>query len=132
MIEQEAIKYIENHGYIADDVKDIAIKALETMQELKKRNLTIADLENYMQFEDECVKKGFSFSSLLEAREKQIPKKPIPDTQPEIGKFIRWECPGCRDKRWIGFFFPPLTFDKVCTKCMQAIDWKFEVKRNDD
>lgn len=29
MTEQEAIKYIENHGYISDDVKDIAIKALE-------------------------------------------------------------------------------------------------------
>ena len=29
MTNQEAIKYIENHGYISDDVKDIAIKALE-------------------------------------------------------------------------------------------------------
>ena len=29
MTNQEAIKYLENHGYISDDVKDIAIKALE-------------------------------------------------------------------------------------------------------
>ena len=29
MTNQEAIKYIENHGYISDDVKDMAIKALE-------------------------------------------------------------------------------------------------------
>lgn len=29
MTEQEAIKYLENHGYISDDVKDMAIKALE-------------------------------------------------------------------------------------------------------
>ena len=29
MTNQEAIKYIENHGYFSDDVKDIAIKALE-------------------------------------------------------------------------------------------------------
>ena len=29
MTEQEAIEYIENHGYISDDVKDMAIKALE-------------------------------------------------------------------------------------------------------
>lgn len=42
---------------------DIAIQALETMQELKKRNLTLDDLENYMKFEDECIKRG----SLLEA-----------------------------------------------------------------
>lgn len=29
MTEQKAIEYIENHGYISDDVKDMAIKALE-------------------------------------------------------------------------------------------------------
>ena len=29
MTEQEAIEYLENHGYISDDVKDMAIKALE-------------------------------------------------------------------------------------------------------
>lgn len=29
MTNQEAIKYIENHGHISDDVKDMAIKALE-------------------------------------------------------------------------------------------------------
>ena len=29
MTEQEAIEYIENHGYISDDVKDMAIEALE-------------------------------------------------------------------------------------------------------
>lgn len=54
---------------------EIAIKTLEVIHELEKRNLTIGDLENYIQFEDECVKKGFTFNSLLEAREKQIPKE---------------------------------------------------------
>ena len=34
--EQEAIKYIESHGYISDDVKDIAIKALEDIQKYRK------------------------------------------------------------------------------------------------
>ena len=29
MTVQESIKYLEQHGYIADDVKDMAIKALE-------------------------------------------------------------------------------------------------------
>ena len=33
MTEQEAIKYIENHGYISDDVKDMAIKALEKQKD---------------------------------------------------------------------------------------------------
>lgn len=36
MTEQEAIKYIENHGYISDDVKDMAIKALE--KQISKQN----------------------------------------------------------------------------------------------
>lgn len=29
MSERDAIKYIEQHGFIADDVKDMAIKAIE-------------------------------------------------------------------------------------------------------
>ena len=29
MDEQQVIKYIENHGYISDEVKDTAIKAIE-------------------------------------------------------------------------------------------------------
>lgn len=29
MTEQEAIKYLENQGYISDEVKEMAIKALE-------------------------------------------------------------------------------------------------------
>lgn len=36
MTEQEAIKYIESHGYISDDVKDMAIKALEEIQQYRE------------------------------------------------------------------------------------------------
>lgn len=77
----EAIKFLKGKYPLGlcdrDEYENtqIAIKALETMQKLKKRNLTMGVLENYIQFEDECVKKGFNFTSLLEAREKQIPKK---------------------------------------------------------
>ena len=38
MTKQEAIKYIENHGYISDDVKDMAIKALEKQIPKKPEN----------------------------------------------------------------------------------------------
>ena len=82
--------YIDAEPYY--DAIEIAIKALETMQELKKRNITMVDLENYMQFEDECVKKGFTFTSLLEAREKQIPKKVIKLGQNE---YYDYKCPSC-------------------------------------
>lgn len=36
MTEQEAIEYIENHGHISDDVKDMAIKALEKQMPKKR------------------------------------------------------------------------------------------------
>lgn len=34
-------------------------------------------LEKYMQFEDECVKKGFTLRSVIEARDKQIARKAV-------------------------------------------------------
>lgn len=68
-------------------------KSAELFQNLKSRKMQITDIENYMQFEDECVQKGFSFKSLLEAREKQIALKPLefktPDNVPYYG------CPCC-------------------------------------
>lgn len=52
-------------------------EARETIQAMKERNITSEIIMEYAKFEDECVQKGFTFKSLLEAREKQIPKKPI-------------------------------------------------------
>lgn len=86
MTENEAIKELHNirprGGIIPQkraEALDVAIQALETIKKLSDRNMTTEVLENYMQFEDECVKKGFTFKSVIEAREKQIPKKPIFD-----------------------------------------------------
>lgn len=58
------------------EARNMAIEALETIKKLSDRKMTVEVLENYMQFEDECVKKGFTFKSVIEAREKQIAKKP--------------------------------------------------------
>lgn len=52
------------------EARNMAIKALETIKKLSDRKMTTEVLENYMQFEDECVKKGFTFKSVIEAREK--------------------------------------------------------------
>lgn len=86
MTENEAIKELHNirprGGIIPQkraEALDVAIQALETIKKLSDRNMTTEVLENYMQFEDECVKKGFTFKSVIEAREKQIPKEPIFD-----------------------------------------------------
>ena len=87
MTENEAIKKLKQHfeylkhawkphpDYETMDAIGYAISALETVKKLSDCNMTAEVLENYMQFEDECVKKGFTFRSVIEAREKQIPKK---------------------------------------------------------
>lgn len=41
MTEELAIEYIENHGYISDDVKDMAIKALE--KQIARKPITYND-----------------------------------------------------------------------------------------
>ena len=117
MTEAEAISRLKDHFRIHDDGRptpkldeavDVAIKALETMQKLKERNMAMEVLENYMQFEDECVKKGFTFKSLLEAREKQIPKKPV-GLQKNICPNCSWHIVG-RNQQY-------------CSDCGQKLDW---------
>ena len=61
---------------------------------------------------------------LKDLKEKNEPKKPIPNKPLEEGDYIKWACPNCGRIRWSGYYFPPLTFDKVCTNCLQAIDWQ--------
>ena len=104
---------------------DAAIEALENIIEIKNHKITLLDLENYMKFEDECVKKNFTLKSLLEAREKQIAKKPTPiDYEKYINitanaKFLRgafW-CPCCKHVINSGAF---------CKDCGQKIDWSEE------
>lgn len=72
-----------------EDAMELAIEALEevrqyraigTLEECRKsvdickamaeRRLSLDNIENYMKFEDQCVKRGFTFNSLLEARGK--------------------------------------------------------------
>lgn len=51
----------------------MAAAALEVMQKLRHRNMTVEALEEYMKFEDECVQKGYTLQKLLETMEKQEP-----------------------------------------------------------
>lgn len=98
MTESEAIARIRDHFEVhndgrphprLDEAVEMAIKALEevqqyrtigTVEECRKsveickfmigRNITPENMEEYMKFEDECISEGFTFNSLLEAREK--------------------------------------------------------------
>lgn len=84
-------------------------KSVEICKSMIERNITPEDMEEYMKFEDECVKNGFTFESLLKAREKQMAKKPR-----IIGNAMI--CPSC-----------PRCFktDNVtcCPSCGQRIDF---------
>lgn len=118
---KERLELIKKH--YAGEVKDyeealeIGIEALETIQKLSDRKMTAEILENYMQFEDECVKKGFTLKSVIEARDKQIAKKPI--TYPTTN---RADCPICLNT--VRGIDKP--FGNYCSNCGQRLDFKEE------
>lgn len=133
MTENEAINKLKQHfeylkhtwkphpDYETMDAIGYAISALETIKKLSDRKMTSEVLENYMQFEDECVKKGFTFKRVIEAREKQIAKKPTyeGDGYAPDGTLIydTWICPCC-DKRY------EVDYDDYdyCPNCGQKLD----------
>lgn len=152
MTNQEARQIVQNFSnWNMDDqwLSDAEMKelvkvldnALKNIIEIKNHKITLSDLENYMKFEDECVKKNFTLKSLLEAREKQIARKPIIKSGTEVihvnrekesheltkSKYQDWTCPTC------GYFVgqrynsTQLTHDqrkcKFCSECGQKIDW---------
>lgn len=98
-----------------------AYRAIGTPEECKKsvsvcramieRNITPENMEEYMKFEDECVKNGFTFNSLLEAREKQIPYKPSQQK-------LVWGIGKCK----CGVEFLDSKTD-YCGNCGQKLDW---------
>lgn len=158
MTESEAIEAMqfdfkiggEIHSKVLRDATDVAIQALETVQkykdlesELSKRNLTIDHIREYMEFEDECVEQGFTFKSLLEAREKQSGKKPI--LKGSVKRIVAidykngkgemkptdvelWRCPYCDavvGERVLVFAKPiDQSKKKYCENCGQKIDWE--------
>lgn len=102
--------------------------AMELYKEMHKRKFTLETVEEYMKIEDECVRKNFTFKSLLESREKQTPKKPDleGDGYGDDGVLIydTWICPCCGKRYEIDYE----EYD-YCPNCGQAIDWS---ARNED
>lgn len=114
--------------FTEDDYKanEMAIQALETIKKLSDRNMTIEVLENYMQFEDECVKKGFTFKSVIEARGKQIAKKPIMKRYFEDLEEEYLCCPTCGEILTDRIPVDNKTFYFHCMNCGQKFDWSDE------
>ena len=146
--ENEAIERIKYHMYTAEQAVgrmgmedlEMAIKALEEVQQYRaigtpeecrksleickamvERNITPDDMENYMKFEDECIKQGFTLDSILKSREKQTAKK--------IEIFNgQASCPNCKH------FFGEMNVIRsliawnmpYCKHCGQKLDWSDE------
>ncbi len=152
MTEQEAKQIIHNFSqWNIDDqwidneemqeLVEVLDNTLENIIEIKNHKITLSDLENYMKFEGECVKKNFTLKSLLEAREKQIAKKPILKTGAEVihvnrekgpnelikSKYQDWTCPVCGCFVGQRYNSAQLTHDqrkcKFCNECGRKIDW---------
>lgn len=94
-------------------------KSLEICKAMVERNITPDDMENYMKFEDECIKQGFTLDSILKSREKQTAKK--------IEIFNgQASCPNCKH------FFGEMNVIRsliawnmpYCKHCGQKLDWR--------
>lgn len=97
-------------------------KSVEIYKAMIERNITPENMEEYMKFEDECTSKGFTFNSLLEAREKQTAKKPTLIDYKKYTNFVdnadflrdAYWCPNCERVVRSGSF---------CDDCGQHLDW---------
>lgn len=133
MTENEAIKEFQQNidmpfgSNISREASELAIQALETVKKLSDRKMTTEVLENYMQFEDECVKKGFTFKSVIEAREKQIAKKPIFDynLSDTLSKF-HCECGNAIKVSHDVGIMDNNNAPNYCSKCGCRLDWSDE------
>jgi hypothetical protein len=73
MTDYKAIRYIEYHGHIDDEVKDIAIKAIKELHKYK----AIGTIEEFK-----------------DLKEKNVAKKPI---QQETTEKTHYKCPFCNN-----------------------------------
>ena len=138
MSEKNIIEELKRIRLFANDGKSVRIisNAIDTIQNLnaklsdcdkivlalKERGISIETIENYIKFEDECVEKGFSFKSLIEAREKQTAKRPYFESDGYSDGMLvydTWNCPNCGESY-------EAEYDECedCPKCGQKIDWK--------
>jgi len=117
-----AIKALEEvQQYRAIGTPEECRKSLEICKAMVERNITPDDMENYMKFEDECIKQGFTLDSILKSREKQMAKK--------IEIFNgQASCPNCKH------FFGEMNVIRsliawnmpYCKHCGQKLDWSDE------
>lgn len=137
MTENEAVKYMRIEKECINRDCDRNCAKCDIVQEVDDLNsaydAAIKALEEVQQYQaigthEECVRKNFTFKSLLEAREKQTPKKPDleGDGYGDDGVLIydTWICQCCGKRYEIDY-----EEYNYCPNCGQAIDWS---ARNED
>ena len=97
-------------------------KSLEICKAMIERNITPDDMENYMKFEDECIKQGFTLVGLLKAGEKHEAMEPI--------RMDKCTCPSCgtHNEVWKKRRNTLPSDIVYCWHCGQAV----EIKRSDE
>ena len=95
-------------------IEQLSAEESELQREMRKRNMTEADILEYMKFEDACALKGFTLKGLLEAGEKQKAKRPYWALNRQ-GKSTWKNCPCCQQE--------VTTVNKCCPTCGQKLDW---------
>ena len=104
-------------------------KSVDICKSMIERNITPENMEEYMKFEDECISKGFTFNSLLEAVEKQTAKKPDYEGDGySDGQLVydTWICPCCGKRYEVDYD----DYD-YCPNCGQHIDWRTNDENTD-
>ena len=96
-------------------------KSLEICKAMVERNITPDDMENYMKFEDECIKQGFTLVGLLKAREKHEAMEPI--------RMDKCTCPSCgtHNEVWKKRRNTLPSDIVYCWHCGQAVEIKREL-----
>lgn len=107
--------------YRAIGTQEECRKSLEICKSMIERNITPENMEEYMKFEDECVKRGFTFNSLLEAREKHEAMEPI--------RMDKCTCPSCgtHNEVWKKRRNTLPSDIVYCWHCGQAVEIKREL-----
>lgn len=85
---------------------------IKIISEIEKRNMTLDHVLEYMKFEDECIKSGFTFKSLLKARERNEPKEVV---EVPVGAICYYTCPVCGCTLYLN--------QNYCGDCGQSLDW---------
>ena len=87
-------------------------EVVKICKDMKDRRFTPRTIEAYMKFEDECINKGFTLDSLIEARWRQTPYKPSKkNLVAGVGK--------CK----CGVEFVYKSTNSFCGNCGQKLDW---------